>query len=184
MISLALVMGGYALAQEIHVSGPVAMAVAGLFIGNQGVAHAMSDTTKDYLLKFWSLIDEILNAVLFLLIGLEVIIIAGNPRLIALGILAIPLVILVRCVSVAGPLFAMRPWLSLGRLALPTLVWGGLRGGISIALALSLPESPVRTVILATTYIIVLFAVVVQGGSIGWLIEQVKRSGARSGESV
>jgi CPA1 family monovalent cation:H+ antiporter len=184
MISLALVMGGYALAQEIHVSGPVAMAVAGLFIGNQGVAHAMSDTTKDYLLKFWSLIDEILNAVLFLLIGLEVIIIAGNPRLIALGVLAIPLVILVRCVSVAGPLFAMRPWLSLGRLALPTLVWGGLRGGISIALALSLPESPVRTVILATTYIIVLFAVVVQGGSIGWLIEQVKRSGARSGESV
>lgn len=173
MISLAVVMGGYSLAHAIHVSGPVAMAVAGLLIGNAGVAHAMSDVTRDYLLKFWALIDEILNAVLFLLIGLEVIAIARDPRLILLGVLAVPLVIIARTVSVALPLAALRPLLSLGPLALPTLVWGGLRGGISVALALSLPDTPVRTVILASTYVIVMFAVIVQGGSVGWLIRRL-----------
>ncbi len=173
MISLAVVMGGYSLAHMIHVSGPVAMAVAGLLIGNAGVAHAMSDVTRDYLLKFWSLIDEILNAVLFLLIGLEVIAIARDPRLLLLGLLAVPLVIGARAVSVALPLAALRPLLSLGPLALPTLVWGGLRGGISVALALSLPDTPVRTVILAATYVIVMFAVIVQGGSVGWLIRRL-----------
>lgn len=178
MISLAVVMGGYSLAHWIHVSGPVAMAVAGLIIGNKGVAYAMSDVTKDYLLKFWAVIDEILNAVLFLLIGLEVIAIASNPPLLALGLLAIPLVILARGISVAVPLLAMRPFLSLGSFALPTLVWGGLRGGISIALALGLPESPVRTAILVATYIVVLFAVMVQGGSIGWLIRRITRAEA------
>ena len=174
MISLAVVMGGYSLAHAIHISGPVAMAVAGLLIGNHGVAHAMSDVTRDHLLKFWSLIDEILNAVLFLLIGLEVIAIAGDIRLVILGALAIPLVIAVRAVSVGLPLLGMRPWLSLGRLALPTLIWGGLRGGISIALALSLPDGPARTIVLAATYIVVLFAVIVQGGTIGALIEHIK----------
>ncbi len=173
MISLAVVMGGYSLAHTVHVSGPVAMAVAGLLIGNAGVARAMSDVTRDYLLKFWSLIDEILNAVLFLLIGLEVIAIARDPRLLLLGLLAVPLVIGARAISVALPLTALRPLLSLGPLALPTLVWGGLRGGISVALALSLPDSPVRTVILATTYVIVMFAVIVQGGSVGWLIRRL-----------
>lgn len=174
MISLAVVMGGYSLAHVIHTSGPVAMAVAGLLIGNHGVAHAMSDVTRDHLLKFWSLIDEILNAVLFLLIGLEVIAIAGDIRLVILGALAIPLVIAVRAVSVGLPLLGMRPWLSLGRLALPTLIWGGLRGGISIALALSLPAGPARTIVLAATYIVVLFAVIVQGGTVGALIERIK----------
>jgi len=174
MISLAVVMGGYSLAHAIHTSGPVAMAVAGLLIGNHGVAHAMSDVTRDHLLKFWSLIDEILNAVLFLLIGLEVIAIAGDIRLVILGTLAIPLVIAVRAVSVGLPLLGMRPWLSLGRLALPTLIWGGLRGGISIALALSLPAGPARTIVLAATYIVVLFAVIVQGGTVGALIERIK----------
>lgn len=174
MISLAVVMGGYSLAHAIHTSGPVAMAVAGLLIGNHGVAHAMSDVTRDHLLKFWSLIDEIVNAVLFLLIGLEVIAIAGDIRLVILGTLAIPLVIAVRAVSVGLPLLGMRPWLSLGRLALPTLIWGGLRGGISIALALSLPAGPARTIVLAATYIVVLFAVIVQGGTVGALIERIK----------
>ncbi len=174
LISLAVVMGGYSLAHYIHVSGPVAMAVAGLLIGNAAVAHAMSDTTRDYLTKFWALIDEILNAVLFLLIGLEVIVIAPQPMLLVLGALAIPLAIGARVVAVGLPLAAMKPWLSLGRLALPTLVWGGLRGGISIALALSLKEGPERTVILAATYMIVLFAVIVQGSSVGALIERLK----------
>ncbi len=173
MISLAVVMGGYSLAQWIHVSGPVAMAVAGLIIGNHGVAYAMSDLTRDYLIKFWALIDEILNAVLFLLIGLEVIAIAPDGRVLVLGGICILLVVLARFISVFIPLTAMRSVISLGVLGTPTLVWGGLRGGISIALALSLPESPVRTTILAATYVVVMFAVVVQGGTVGLLIKRL-----------
>ncbi len=173
MISLAVVMGGYSLAHLIHVSGPVAMAVAGLMVGNAGVARAMSDTTRDYLIKFWSLIDEILNAVLFLLIGLEVIAIAVDGKVLLLAVLAVPLVIAARGASVAAPLLVLRPLQSLGPLALPTLVWGGLRGGISVALALSLPDTPMRIPILAATYAIVMFAVIVQGASIGALIRRL-----------
>ncbi len=175
MISLAVVMGGYSLAGWLHVSGPVAMAVAGLLIGNAGVALAMSDTTRDYLLKFWALIDELLNAILFLLIGLEVIAISPDPRVVIAGLVAIPLVLIARALSVGAPLLVMRPIASLGRLALPTLVWGGLRGGISVALALSLPEGPGRTIILAVTYMVVLFSVIVQGGSIGRLIQRLSK---------
>lgn len=175
MISLAVVMGGYSLAHVIHVSGPVAMAVAGLVIGNAAVAHAMSDVTRDYLIKFWALIDEILNAVLFLLIGLEVIAISQEPRLLLIGLAAMPLVIAARVVAVGAPLAAMRPLLNLGPLAMPVLVWGGLRGGISIALALSLPEGQIRTTILAATYVIVMFAVIIQGATIGTLIERLQR---------
>lgn len=177
MISLAVVMGGYSLAQALHVSGPVAMAVAGLLIGNAGVALAMSDTTRDYLLKFWALIDELLNAVLFLVIGLEVIAIAPDMRLVVVGIAAIPLVLIARIVSVGVPLAALRPVLSMGRLAMPTLVWGGLRGGISVALALSLPEGPARTAILAVTYVVVLFSVIIQGGTVGALIQRLSPAG-------
>ena len=166
LISLAIVMGGYSFAQWLHVSGPVAMAVAGLLIGNAGVALAMSDTTRDHVLKFWALIDELLNAILFLLIGLEVIVISPDPRLLVAGAVAIPLVLAARAFAVGAPLFAMRPINAMSRLTLPTLVWGGLRGGISIALALSLPEGPARTIILAATYVIVLFSVIVQGGTI------------------
>lgn len=166
MISLAVVMGGYALANALHVSGPVAMAVAGLIIGNHGVAHAMSDTTRDYLLKFWVLIDDVLNAVLFLLIGLEVVTIPADSRLILLGLAAIPLVLMARSVAVIGPLVAIRPFLSLGRLAPVTLIWGGLRGGISVALALGLPDGSARSFALAATYIVVLFSVIVQGGTV------------------
>jgi CPA1 family monovalent cation:H+ antiporter len=173
MISLAIVMGGYTLASWLHVSGPVAMAVAGLLIGNAGVATAMSEVTRDYLLKFWTLVDDMLNAVLFVLIGLEVIAVPADWRLLALGVAAIPLVLLARALSVAGPLVVLRPLLTLGPLALPTLIWGGLRGGISVALALGLPSGPARSITLAATYIVVLFSVIVQGGSIarllGWL---------------
>lgn len=176
MISLAVVMGGYSFSHFAHVSGPVAMAVAGLVIGNAGVAHAMSNLTQDYLLKFWALIDEILNAVLFLLIGLEVIAIAADPKLILIGAAAIPLVMLARILSVGAPLLVMRPLLSLGPMAMPILVWGGLRGGISVALALSLPESTMRTIILATTYMVVMFSVIVQGGSVGRLISKLTGS--------
>jgi len=176
LISLAVVMGGYSLALALHISGPVAMAVAGLLIGNHGVAHAMSDVTRDYLIKFWALIDEILNAVLFLLIGLEVIALAFEGRYILAGLGSIMIVMAARAIAVGVPLRAMRRSIDMGPLAFPTLVWGGLRGGISVALALSLPDSEIRTALLVATYIVVLFAVIVQGGTIAWLIERIKAS--------
>lgn len=184
MISLALVMAGYSFAHAIHVSGPVAMAVAGLFIGNAGMARAMSDTTADYLVKFWELIDEILNAVLFLLIGLEAILISGQLNLMVFGLAIIPLGLLARWLSVSIPLRLLRSGIDLGHLATPTLVWGGLRGGISIALALSLPNSPARTPVIAATFMVVLFSVIIQGGSIGGLINRLGQRSAALGKDT
>ncbi|MCU6452979.1 sodium:proton antiporter [Sphingomonas sp. A2-49] len=178
LISLAVVMGGYAIARPLHASGPVAMAVAGLIIGNAGVAHAMSETTRDYLHKFWDLIDDILNTVLFLLIGLEVVTIPGDLRLVVLGLAAIPLALAARSVSVLLPLRAIRPTHRYGRVAPVTLIWGGLRGGISIALALGLPDGPARSVILAATYVVVLFSVIVQGGTIKRVLERLTEADA------
>lgn len=177
MISLAVVMGGYAIAHPLHVSGPVAMAVAGLMIGNQGVALAMSDTTRDYLLKFWSLIDEILNAALFLLIGLEGAALAWSPALAIAGLLAIPMVLLARLVSTA-PLLALWRKLLPPRLSVPILTWGAMRGGISIAMALSLPAGPMKDLIVATTYVVVLFSVIVQGGTMARLVGRLQPSPA------
>jgi CPA1 family monovalent cation:H+ antiporter len=174
-ITLAIVMGGYALAHFVGVSGPVAMAVAGLLIGNAGVAHAMDELTRQHLLTFWALLDELLNAVLFLLIGIEIIAVSPDPRLIFLGLLAIPVTLLARCISVVPPLLAMRSIFSISGPALPTLLWGGLRGGISVAMALSLPDGEARTIILTATYIVVLFSVVVQGGTIARLVERATR---------
>ncbi|EMD82112.1 cation:proton antiporter [Pacificimonas flava] len=175
LISLAVVMGGYALAMHLHLAGPVAMAIAGLLIGNQGVTFAMSDITRDYLLKFWELIDEMLNSVLFLLIGLEIIVIAARWEFLILALAAIPLVLASRTLAVAGPMSLLRRFTPLSRAATPILVWGGLRGGISIALALSLPAGPLRDAILATTYGVVLFSVLVQGATVGRLVAWLKR---------
>jgi monovalent cation:H+ antiporter, CPA1 family len=172
MVTLAVVMGGYSLASALHISGPVAMAVAGLLIGNHGVAYAMSDVTRDYVHKFWTLIDEVLNAVLFLLIGLEAVVLAERLGLLGLGVLAIPLVLAARALSVGVPLTAWRGLLPF-RLAFPVMVWGGLRGGISIALALSLPPGPMKDVLVAATYVVVLFSVLVQGGTIGGIVRRL-----------
>jgi monovalent cation:H+ antiporter, CPA1 family len=179
LITLAVVMGGYSLALALHVSGPVAMAVAGLIIGNAGVSLAMSDMTKDYVVKFWALIDEILNAVLFLLIGLEVIALDFDPLYLLVGAVTVLIVLAARAASVGMPLLAMRRWVDLGPMAFPTLVWGGLRGGISVALALALPPSDIRAELLVATYVVVLFAVIAQGGSIGGLIQRMQ-SGSKS----
>jgi CPA1 family monovalent cation:H+ antiporter len=138
----------------------------------------MSETTRTHLLGFWSLLDDILNAVLFVLIGLEVVTVPWDGRLLLLGIGAIPLVLLARTVSVTGPLAIMRPFLTLGSLALPTLIWGGLRGGISIALALGLPDGPARSIVLAASYVVVLFSVIVQGGTIARLSAEPTDSAA------
>ena len=175
LISLAVVMGGYALAHWLHVSGPVAMAVAGLLIGNYGVALAMSDITRDHLLKFWALIDEILNAVLFLLIGLEGVVLTSRLGLLGAGVLALPLVLLARAATVGGLLLFWRKLLPF-KLSVPILTWGALRGGISIALALSLPTGPVKELIVAATYVIVMFSVVVQGSTMGPLARRLTRN--------
>ena len=167
LITLAIVMGGYALAQRLHVSGPLAMAVAGLLIGNPAVKRAMSDRTREHLLSFWSLLDEILNSVLFLIIGLEVVAIAIETEELLAGLLAIPVVLLARALSVGPPLSLMgllRPFPP-GTTRL--LIWGGLRGGISIALALSIPAGPLQTLLLTATYCVVVFSVAVQGTTVG-----------------
>jgi len=182
LITLAIVMGGYALAHRLGVSGPVAMAVAGLLIGNHGMQFAMSDVTRDYIHKFWSLIDEILNSVLFLLIGLEVVTVAMQWELLALGLLTIPIVLAARAGSVGAPLAALSFVSPMMKGTFPVLLWGGLRGGISIALALSLPFGPEKDVILTATYVVVIFSVIVQGATIGVTARRfVNGAGQRAG---
>lgn len=167
LISLAVVMGGYALAIRLHVAGPIAMAVAGLLIGNYGTRFAMSDRTREHLTSFWSLVDEILNSVLFLLIGMEIAAIVFDVSFLLAGLLAIPLVLFARFLAVGLPFVSLRRFTPFTRGALPVLVWGGLRGGISIALALSLPDGTMKELILTATYVVVIFSVVVQGATMG-----------------
>ncbi len=174
LLTLALVTGGYALGLALHVSAPLAIVVAGLMIGNQGRAHAMTATTRQHLDTFWELIDEVMNAVLFLLIGLEVLVVTLNPPLVVLALLSVPIVLFARTVSVYGPLAVLEPF-SAGREpgAAKVLVWGGLRGGISVALALSLPPGPERETLLAATYAVVLFSILVQGTTLPRLVRRV-----------
>lgn len=167
LITLAVVMGGYALAHRLHIAGPVAMAVAGLLIGNHGTKYAMSDQTRLHLTSFWSLIDEVLNAVLFLLIGLEVIAIAADAPHLAVGLGSILVVLAARAIAVGVPMNVLKRFQPFTPGAFPLLVWGGLRGGISIALALSLPPGPLKATILTATYVVVVFSVVVQGSTVG-----------------
>lgn len=167
LITLAVVMGGYVIAQKLHLAGPVAMAVAGLWIGNRSYDYAMSETTRQHLTNFWSLLDEILNAVLFLLIGLEFLAIALQANLITLGLLCIPIMIIGRALAIGGPFIVLGPFMDFTKGAYPVLLWGGIRGGISIALALTLPEGPIKDAILTVTYVCVLFSVVVQGTTVG-----------------
>ncbi|WP_115711952.1 cation:proton antiporter [Legionella sainthelensi] len=173
LISLALVMGGYALGERIHISAPIAMVVAGLLIGNHGRKFAMSNKTREHLDTFWELLDEILNAVLFVLIGLEVLVLTINKLYLLIGIIAIPIVILARWISVAIPLTFMRRQLDFAPHSIKVLTWGGLRGGISVALALSLCDTVGKTnkfafdAILMMTYMVVVFSILFQGLTIG-----------------
>ncbi len=172
LITLAMVTGGYALAFAMHVSGPIAIVVAGLLAGNQGRRFSMSETTRQRLDDFWELIDEILNAVLFLLMGVEIILLSFEGKYLLAGLIAIPMVLAIRMFSVGVPITLLRWKREFPPLAIPILTWGGLRGGISVALALSLPAGPARDPIIAMTYCIVIFSIIVQGLTIGRLIQR------------
>ena len=170
LITLALVAGGFALADELHLSGPIAIVVAGLLIGNHGRLLAMSDPVREHLDTFWELVDEILNAVLFVLIGLEVLVLTFTREYFIAGLVLIPLLLLARFVSVGWPVLIMRLFRTFSPDVIKILTWGGLRGGISVALALSLPPGKNREVILAITYMMVVFSIIVQGLTIGKLV--------------
>lgn len=180
LLTLAAVMGGYALASHLHVSGPLAMVVCGLFVGNAGRALAMSDETRHHVDMFWELIDEILNAVLFVLIGLEVLLIDFSVPLLVGGIVAIVVTLVARWLTVGVPVLALQKHFDLPPGSSRVLTWAGLRGGISVALALSLPEvseSPaVRGTVLGLTYSVVVFSVLVQGLTIGRVVRHATQA--------
>lgn len=179
LLTLALVLGGYALAERLHISAPLAAVVAGLVIGNHGRSFGMSDVTRDHLDKFWSLIDEILNAVLFVLVGFEVIRLALTGRIVLAGLLMIPAVLIARLTSVALPVVALSRRVRFGKGTVSVLTWGGLRGGISVALALSTPASTEHDLIVAMTYFVVVFSILVQGLTLGRLARRFASTASR-----
>jgi CPA1 family monovalent cation:H+ antiporter len=167
LITLAVVTGSYAAARRLDASGPLAMVAAGLLIGDRAPRDAMSERTARYVKALWTLLDDILNSVLFLLIGLEVLVLHFRSGGLLVAVAAIPIALLARLISVALPLLLFPARIGLSLTNLPFLTWAGTRGGISVALALSLPDSPTRPVIVAATYAVVLFTIVVQGATLG-----------------
>jgi CPA1 family monovalent cation:H+ antiporter len=182
LISLALVTGGYALADSLHFSGPIAIVVAGLLIGNHGRLFAMSDKTRRQLDTFWELLDEILNAVLFALIGLEILVLSFTGQYLLLSLLVIPIVLAARFISISIPVTLLSRFRTFTPGAVRILTWGGLRGGISVALALSIPPSPERPVLLTFTYAVVLFSILVQGTTIKRLMTPIVTGKTKSKE--
>ncbi|WP_430615152.1 cation:proton antiporter [Flavobacterium sp. JP2137] len=173
LITLALVMGGFLLTKVLHVSSPLAMVIAGLVIGNYGKKVAMNDETQDYLTKFWELIDEILNAILFMFIGFELLLLPDIEKHIWIALVTIGVVLFSRLLSILIPyrVFSRNKIYTKGSLIV--MVWGGIRGGVSIALVLSLPYNEYKEMLLEITYIVVLFSIVVQGLSIGRVAKAV-----------
>jgi CPA1 family monovalent cation:H+ antiporter len=170
LLTLAVVMGGYAGATALHLSGPIAIVLAGLMIGNQGRHGAMSESTREHVDTFWELIDEILNAVLFVLIGVELLLISTESSYLLAGLMAIPIVLLGRVLSVLPPVKLLGLRQEFPPMTLRLMIWGGLRGGISVALALSLPVGPDRDLLLTVTYCVVVFSILVQGLTIGKVV--------------
>ena len=174
MITLAAVMGGYLLASYLHFSGPLSMVVAGLIVGNDTVrGSSMSEITELYLDKFWELVDVFCNAILFVLIGLEIIVLTYNQQYLLAGLICIPLVLLCRFISLAPPIKLFQKKLDFVQNTNLIMTWGGLRGGISIALALSLTDAMQRDLFLTITYVVVVFSIIVQGLTVGKLVKRV-----------
>jgi CPA1 family monovalent cation:H+ antiporter len=169
LITLALVTGTYAVAQKLGVSGPLSVVAAGLLIGYRAPRDAFSDRTQNYVSSLWTLIDEVLNSVLFLLIGLEVIVLRFEVKSLVLAAAAVPIVLVARLIAVSPPLLLPGWSEKLSMRNVPFITWAGVRGGISVALALALPDSPAKAAILAATYIVVLFAIIVQGSTLGMI---------------
>ena len=167
LITLAIVMGGYSLADYMHISGPLAIVAAGIVTGNKSLEYGTSDITRDYITKFWEMIDELMNAILFLLIGFEMLVIPFTKALLWLGCAAIIIVLIARFLSVALPIEVLKQRRGFERNAIAILTWGGLRGGISVALALSLQPGYTNKIIVSITYFVVLFSILVQGLTIG-----------------
>ena len=179
LLTLALVMGGSVLVAALHTSGPLAMVVAGLIVGSNQGRHGMSEETEDYLDKFWELVDGVLNALLFALMGLEMLVLRIKGQYIGAGLAAAAVVLLARLVSVSIPLSFLRARRELSEFNLTILTWGGLRGGISVALALSLPPTMPRELLVGITYVVVVFSVLGQGLTIGPLAARLQRGLSR-----
>lgn len=176
LLTLGLAFGGYSLAVALHVSAPIMAVCAGLLIGDIGTREGMSAETRTYVDHFWKLIDEILNAVLFLLIGVEVFALTFATDAVTAAALSIPLALLGRFAAVAVPISILRPFREFDQGVTQIMTWGGIKGGISVALALSLPDSEYKPVILVATYGVVVFSIIVQGLTIAPLSRKLGRN--------
>ena len=177
LVTLSLVLGGNRVAEALHVSGPLAIVTMGLFIGNEGRSQRLASATGEYVYKFWHLLDEAMNAILFILIGFEMIIISKSYTIdyLAIGLIVIVIVLFSRLIGVSTPIYIMSFFRKFEKNAIPVLTWGGLRGGLSVAMALSLPDSfEAKSLIVSTTYSVVVFSILFQGLTINRLLEQKK----------
>lgn len=175
LITLSIVMGGFLIAKQLHFSSPLAMVIAGLIIGNYGKRVAMSETTQDYLNKFWELVDEIMNAILFLFIGFELLMLPDLEEQLLLGFVTIFICLIARALAMFLPASTILRKNTFSQGSLITMVWGGIRGGVSIALVMSIPNSAgeIKEILLEVTYIVVLFSIVVQGLTVGKVAKKV-----------
>ncbi len=173
LITLAIVMGGYALAHLLHLSGPLAMVFAGLVTGSKSKGDAMSDTTELYVYKFWELVDVLLNAVLFVLIGLELLTLEYDVNYLIAGLVAIPITLIARYISLLLPASIFKKYIKTNHNTIKIMTWGGLRGGLSIAMALSLTAPLPKNQFVFMIYVVVLFSIIVQGLTVGKVIKKL-----------